>query len=291
MRPTNLRDMLENLETSGFVLSSEQRAALASSLVTLLKENKMDACQFWGRITGTSKDYYIVQLLGEDRLNERKSFVSLDCMTWAQLPTVHPVIAASARLIRKRFSGNMGNEFLVTEPGPSKDEAPVDLPEEAVAMRQIEEQDGGGTIITTTIKEEQRLAAVVSNIDNECSVVPYGAYNKFPDGNIRPVATFGGLSFEDAGKLTSYKHFRAPTKSIPPLERAKLNKALDFWDPLVDDVPQGTWTLTNEAAAKSVLLKNWLWPGYVFFHAPETSLYASVYNGTGLRNSDIVFMF
>lgn len=101
------------------------------------------------------QDYYIVQLLGEDRLNERKSFVSLDCMTWAQLPTVHPVIAASARLIRKRFSGNMGNEFLVTEPGPSKDEAPVDLPEEAVAMRQIEEQDGGGTIITTTIKEEQ----------------------------------------------------------------------------------------------------------------------------------------
>jgi hypothetical protein len=96
-----------------------------------------------------------VQLLGEDRLNERKSFVSLDCMTWAQLPVVHPVIAASANLIRKRFSGNMGNEFVVTEPGPTKEEAPIDLPDEAIAMRQIEDQDGGGTTVTTTIKEEQ----------------------------------------------------------------------------------------------------------------------------------------
>lgn len=100
-----------------------------------------------------------------------------------------------------------------------------------------------------------------------------------------------GLSFEDAGKITSYKHFRNATKTIPPLERAKLNKALDFWDPLTDDVPHGCWTLTNEAAAKSVLLRNWLWPGYVFYHAPQTPSYAGVYNGTGLRNSDIVFMF
>lgn len=100
-----------------------------------------------------------------------------------------------------------------------------------------------------------------------------------------------GLSFEDAGKITSYKHFRNATKTIPPLERAKLNKALDFWDSLTDDVPHGCWTLTNEAAAKSVLLRNWLWPGYVFYHAPQTPSYAGVYNGTGLRNSDIVFMF
>jgi len=232
-----------------------------------------------------------VQLLGEDYLTERKAFVSMDCMTWAQLPTVHPVIASSAKLIRKRFSGNMGAEFTVTEPGPSKDEAPIDLPSEAKAMRQVEEQDGGGTLITTTIKEEQRLAAVVNLVDQECLVVPHGAYNKLPDGKIAPVGTFGGLTFEDAGKLSSYKHFRTPTKTIPPLERAKLNKALDFFDPLTDDVPHGCWSLTSEPAAKSVLLKNWLWPGYVFFHSPETPLYGGVYNGTGLRNSDIVFMF
>jgi len=106
-----------------------------------------------------------VQLLGEDYLTERKAFVSMDCMTWAQLPTVHPVIASSAKLIRKRFSGNMGAEFTVTEPGPSKDEAPIDLPSEAKAMRQVEEQDGGGTLITTTIKEEQvRHILAVSKI-------------------------------------------------------------------------------------------------------------------------------
>lgn len=291
MMLASIREILENLETTGLVLSSEQRAAMASSLVTLVKENKMAGCQFWGRISGTSKDYYIVQVVGKDRLAERKSFVSLDCMTWAQLPVVHPVIAESAKLIRKRFTGNMGNEFVVTEPGPSKDEAPTDLPEEVQAMRSVEEQDGGSTIVTTTIKEELRLSAVVGAVDFECAVVPYGAYNKLPDGQITAVSTFAGLSVEDAGKLSSYKHFRAPTRAIPPLERAKLNKALDFFDSVSDDLPNGCWTLTNEAAAKSVLLKNWLWPGYVFFHTPGRSTYAGVYNGTGLRNSDIVFMF
>lgn len=41
------------------------RAALASSLVTLVKENKMTSCQFWGRITGTSKvaHHPLIQLI------------------------------------------------------------------------------------------------------------------------------------------------------------------------------------------------------------------------------------
>jgi hypothetical protein len=50
--------------------------------------------------------------------------------TIQQLPVVHPVIAASAKRIRKRFTGNMGNEFVVTEPGLTKDQPPLELPAE-----------------------------------------------------------------------------------------------------------------------------------------------------------------
>jgi radial spoke head protein 9 len=173
---------------------------------------------------------------------------------------------------------------------PTTNHQPPTTAHQVSAMRSIEQHDGGTSVVTTTMKEEQRLAAVVGIIDDECAIVPRGAYNKLPDGTIAPVSTWTGLSFEDAGKLSSYNHFRVPTRQIPPIERAKMNKTLDFWDPLTDDVPRGCWTLTNEAAAQSVLLKSWLWPGFVFYHRPNTSAYAGVYNGTGLRNSDIVFM-
>jgi len=289
MMLSSILEMLESLNTSGFVLSVEQRAALASSLTTLVQNEKMAGCKMWGRVVGTAKDYIIVQVVGEDRLTSRKSFYSMDCTTWAQLPEVHPVIAASAKLIQKRFTGNPSHEFTVSEPGPSKAEAPVDLPAEVKALQTIEEKEEGATI-TTIISEDKRLAAVVAAIDYECAVVPHGAYQKTPLGAIVPVANYSGLSSEEASKLSSYKHFRVPSNSVAPIDRAKLNKALDFWDSIEADVPNGCWSLTKESAGSSVLLKSWLWPGFVFYNKPGTGSYGGAYCGTGLRNSDLVFM-
>jgi hypothetical protein len=34
------------------------------------------------------QDYYIVQLVDQDRLSTRKAFVSVDCMTWAQVSMI-----------------------------------------------------------------------------------------------------------------------------------------------------------------------------------------------------------
>jgi radial spoke head protein 9 len=79
-------------------------------------------------------------------------------------------------------------------------------------------------------------------------------------------------------------------QDVPPIERAKLNKALDFMDDLESDTPKGVWSLKNEDAGQAVRLFNWLWPGFTFYHRPGTSSFGSVYNGTGLRNADIAFM-
>jgi len=282
-------ELLENLATAGFVLSVEHRAALASSLLILKQNEKFESVHFWGKIAGTTTDYFICQGFGKQALTDRKSFYSMDCLNWAQLPTVHPVIAASAKLIKGRFTGSASNEFTVTEPGPSADEAPVDLPDDVKALRSVDQKEEGSTV-TTTIAEDKRLAAVIAAIDHECAAVPYGAYRKTAAGEIVPTPNFGGLSGEDAGKLSSYVHFRVPLAKKEPLERASSDKALDVFDGLADDVPNGCWALTTSSSAECVHLKSLQWPGFTLYHVPDTDRYGSVYNGTGLLNKDLAFM-
>ena len=52
----------------------------------------------------------------------------MDCIHWAQLPQVHPIIAKSCAKIRGRFTGNPSHEFTVTEAGPAKNEERPELP-------------------------------------------------------------------------------------------------------------------------------------------------------------------
>ena len=54
------------------------------------------------------------------------------------------------------------------------------------------------------------------------------------------VRSFEGLTVTEASKLGSYLHFREarilPTK--PLLEKANLDKSLDFLDPIDEDIPK-----------------------------------------------------
>jgi radial spoke head protein 9 len=284
-----LNQSLDQLGSAGFVLSTEHRAALSSSLVVLQNNEKFESVKFWGTIVGTTGNYYVAQGFGKSQLTDVKNFYTHDCISWAQLPEVHPVIAASAQRIRTRFTGSASNEFVVSEPGPSADEAPVDLPDDVKAMRSTEEKEDG-TTITTTISEERRVAAAIQWIDSECSIVPFGAFIKTAGGEIKNAPNFSGLSTEDAGKLASYLHFRVPVNARSPLERAQQDKATDFLDLLTDDIPKGTWTVQHGSGGATVLVKSLAWPGFVFYHAPNTGKYGCIYTGIGQRNSDLAFM-
>lgn len=280
---------LAELGTAGFVLSTEHRAALSSSLVILKSNEKFESVVFWGTVVGTSGTYYIAQGLGKSQLGDRKSFYTQDCVTWAQLPAVHPVIVNSSKKIKKRFTGTASHEFLVQEPGPSADEAPVDLPADVALLRKEQETETGVTI-TTTITEEKRLAALVEWIDHDCATVPRGAFIKTAAGEVAPAQFYKGLSPENAGKLSSYLHFRKSEQERSPLERAKIDKTTDFLDALIDDVPKGSWTLQHGSGGSSVLVKSLIWPGFTFFHAPNTDRHGYIYNGIGQRNADLAFM-
>jgi len=283
-----LNEALHYLGPSGFVVSTQYKAALASSLVVLKHDYKFQSVKFWGTVTTTSKDvYHVAQGIGANELNDRKYFYSKECAKFAELPFVHPVICASAKRIKTRFTGSASKEYVVTEPGPDVSEAPVNLPAEVEALRQSETTDDG-TTISTTITEEKRLSVLVQWIDEECATVPRGAYMKTAGDEIIQTPNFTGISGEDAAKLGSYVHFRVPTGPKPALDRAQADRVLDFFDPLVEDIPKGCWILRNSAGM--VLLKSLLWPGFVFYYKPNTGCYGQIYTGIGQKNADIAFM-
>ena len=60
--------------SSGIILNPEQKAALQSSLLILKQEGKFVNVYFWGKILGIKDDYYIVQGVGKDELQDRRTF-------------------------------------------------------------------------------------------------------------------------------------------------------------------------------------------------------------------------
>ncbi|MCL4168886.1 UNVERIFIED_CONTAM: hypothetical protein GTU68_062685, partial [Idotea baltica] len=142
------------------------------------------------------------------------------------------------------------------------------------------------------IKEEDRLAGVVAEIDDSATIVPRGAYICTPSGQVVSNRSFDGLELADCAKLSAYYHFREAkllhSKSI--IERANLDKAIDFMDSIEEDIPKGSWSLQFDRGSGLVVLKSLLWPGYVFFHVPGNRHFGSLYFGSGEKNLDLPFM-
>lgn len=60
------------LESSGVVLSPEQKATLQTSLAILKSQHKFKRVKLWGMIKGIKKNYFIAQGIGNDETQDRK---------------------------------------------------------------------------------------------------------------------------------------------------------------------------------------------------------------------------
>jgi len=268
---------VDYLGSSGIILNPEQKAALQTSLLILKNENKFQNVYFWGRIAGIKEDYYIAQGVGKDEIQDRRTFYSKDCIHWGLLPEATEATREQSKLARGRFTGDPSYEFEHTE------------------VKKIEGQDGDEVQEeeeTITIKEEDRLASVIADINDDVFIVPRGAYVRTPTGAIYKNRSFEGLSLSESAKLYSYFHFREGVlineKNL--LERANMDKSIDFMDSVESDVPKGAWSLQFERGSGQVTLRSVLWNGYVFYHVPGTRSFGSLYWGTGEINKDLPFM-
>ncbi|XP_018429850.1 PREDICTED: radial spoke head protein 9 homolog [Nanorana parkeri] len=270
---------MEMVSGSGVGLSSEQSAALRTSLLLLRRNAKLSGLLFWGKILGVRGDYYICRGTeeedGGEELRRRQTFYSLNCMDWCLLPPATEAIIAEAQVIKGRFIGDPSHEY-----------------EHAVRNKVGEGDAAYEEEVTSHIKEETRLVATIAMIDKEAAVVPRGAFIKNALGQVKKNLCFRGLTVSEAKKQSSFFHF---TFTVNPkkrslLEKADLDPSIDFLDSLEHDIPRGCWSLQFEQGNSVVILRSLLWIGMTFYHVPLTPQHGCVYIGTGERNNDLPFM-
>ncbi|XP_017579509.1 radial spoke head protein 9 homolog [Pygocentrus nattereri] len=276
MDSDTLHYSLDLVSGNGLTLTTEQRAALQTSLVILKRNYKFNRVLFWGRILGMKSDYYIAQGIGEDEMSDRKCLYSFNCIDWHLLPPATDALIEEVAVATKGcFTGDPSHEYEQTETRRlGEGDEPV---EEEVMVK---------------VNEEKRLAVTVFIIDKEVAVVPRGAYMKNPNGTVQTNRSFEGLNPYEAGKLRNYLHFSEPKnlkkKSI--LEMADLNPSIDFLDPLSEDIPKGSWSLQFEQGSRVCMIRSLLWQGLTFFHMPMTPQHGYIYTGQGLKSLDLPFM-
>jgi len=275
MESHNLHLNIDFVGSSGIVLSPEQKASLQASLVILQNNQKFAHVHFWGKILGVKDDYYIAQGLSNDLFAEKRTLYSKDCVHWGLLTPPTSESLQKAKLMTGRFTGD-----------PSYECEHREITKNVVGETETEEEH------VTMMKEEDRLAAVIAEIDQDVRIVPRGAFVQSPTGQVYKNRSFDGLTVAEAGKLCNYLHMRKAQnlyeKSL--LQRANLDKSIDFMDSLEDDLPKSSWSLQFERGSGLATLRSLLWLGYVFYHVPDSRYYGSVYIGTGEKNIDLPFM-
>ncbi|XP_028413798.1 radial spoke head protein 9 homolog [Dendronephthya gigantea] len=269
---------IDYVGSSGVILSTEQKAAFQSSLVILKNNYKFKRVLFWGKILGVKDDYFIVEGIGKDELRDRQILYSVDCVKWGILPQVTEEMRQKCSFVKGRFTGDPSYEYEHTESKRNDDrDSDPDQDEET----------------TVLVKEEDRLATVIASINYDVSIVPRSAFLRAANGDIYGNRSFEGLSIPDAGKLCSYFHFREPIllnqKTL--LQKASLDKSIDFLDPIDADIPKGgSWSVQYEKGCGLVTIRSLHWLGFIFYHVPETRKFGCVYVGTGEKNLDLPFM-
>lgn len=266
---------LEIVSSMGVVLNVEQIAAMQSSLPLLQANYKFTAVQFWGRIAGTSKDFLIAQGLSASAVKGKKMFFCQDGVSWAELKVPTPELMASVGKLPNYtpFTGDPGFQYKIPDP-----DAPADEEEAG------EDEAFKGTQFT----EEQRLSVAVGMIEMENAMVPAGALTEKVSGELIPNATFSGLSSAAATDLSSYCFLHKPMKK--DVLAAAAPKPTELLKSVATAIPKGQWSCRMVPAFNAVSIRSLYWPGFFFYHIPNTTQHGYCYFGTGEKNVDIAFM-
>ncbi|KAL0476256.1 rsph9 [Acrasis kona] len=295
----NLLHHCQYIALNGNVLSIEERAALQSSLTLLKNENHFYKTVYWGKVTGTTNDYHIAQGYTGSILGKRTSFYSSDQgVSWNQIVSnIKSDDIQYIENIRGYFVGDPSYAYVIPKILTPEEKQKL---EQQMQQKQLDE-DGNEIedeekpkveVQTVSIIEEKRLAYLIQSIDHDTSVVPRGVYLLKVNEEVVPNDLFTGLDKHQSGKLCNYLHMRKPENLALKdlLQKEHLSQSLDFADPIDEDAPNKCWCLQYDDSYSVVLGKSLLWPGYVFYHCPNTSVYGSYYVGNGCKNLDLCFM-
>jgi radial spoke head protein 9 len=279
MDAENFDTNLKYINLNGATLNIDERLNIKLALSQLQSDLKLDQVFFWGKISGTVKDYFIAYSLDYTRKTHgfpSKNFfwASSSNYIFASLPGPLEKFTSQFNELNVFFTGE--HDRIVIEQPVS---APVVVDEDLVLPSKM-------------VTELNRLSHVVHSIENNCAVVPRGSYKFTPLKETVRNEGFKGLNRDNAFALGSWQHFHPASQhdkvSIMQRDEAVYNNG--FLDEIVADYPRSCWSLVRDCTESVANLRNNLWAGYYAFHRLNTPIYGSLYIGNGIRNNDLPFM-
>lgn len=105
--------------------------------------------------------------------------------------------------------------MLVESEAPAEGDAGGDAGqgEEGGEKKEVKKEEDEEEIVVLPKKnflEVNRLSMVVKAIENDCQIVPVGAYKMLPNHELRPNSHFYGLDLKAGKDIESWQHFRSP---------------------------------------------------------------------------------
>ena len=276
--------MKEISSVNGVCLSLEERIKILTMLDQLKSDIKCDEMQFWGKIIGAEKDYYIARAFyykGYKNFPKKKYFFcSSNNFIFSELPEIQPHHFDEFYKFNTYF---IGNPDLILEKFDSSQNKNTNEVIGDTFKLQLKKKN---------MTETDRLSFVVRTIDHDTSIVPFGAYKMLPISEIRRNDLFEGLSSDDLDKKEKYLHLR-PVENQEKKDKIDMGKAVlnfDFLDSIVEDPIKDCWSVHVDNMKTICTLRNLVWPGYFAYHKANTNEFGGVYIGHGIKNVDIAFM-
>ena len=276
--------MKEISSVNGVCLSIEELIKILTMLDQLKSDIKCDEMQFWGKIIGAEKDYYIARAFyykGYKNFPKKKYFFcSSNNFIFSELPEIQPHHFDEFYKFNTYF---IGNPDLILEKFDSSQNKNTNEVIGDTFKPQLKKKN---------MTETDRLSFVVRTIDHDTSSVPLGAYKMLPISEIRRNDLFEGLSSDDLDKKEKYLHLR-PVENQEKKDKIDMGKAVldfDFLDSIVEDPIKDCWSIHVDNMKTICTLRNLVWPGYFAYHKANTNEFGGVYIGHGIKNVDIAFM-
>jgi radial spoke head protein 9 len=138
--------------------------------------------------------------------------------------------------------------------------------------------------------EVDRVKYVVLAIENDCQIVPKGAFKMTSQHQVKRNEAFQGVSGSPTN-IANYLHFRnvqCPLKK-KNLEQPSAPFDTNFLESIDSDLPKGCWNFQEDMQRETVLGRSLLWPGYHFYHLMGQNKFGGVYIGDGLKNLELQF--
>jgi hypothetical protein len=298
-----LKDLSQEFTGIGLAPSPAEMIAMRSSVPLLARTAKHDVIHFWGKISGTVRNYLIIACYTGGLLGAKTYYASLDGVTWFGIPTVTGPVLFHAAHIRSRITGNPLSKTTVRhprkplafkeftalvppKPRQEEEEEEEDKPQQDEKDPNEEEEDEHEEedlpeYESFTITEDQRIAAIIHQIDRKGLIFPQDAliWTSAPNVGINPL--FKGVPVD--ATLDDFCRIEKDGRG----EHARVNGIVDTMPLLSEDLPARGWQMSTGKFNPTIKVTSKIWVGLC--HISKGPHWGTVYLGNGTRNSDYLF--